>query len=113
MDEEKRREEWGETVNRYLAFFVGRNQLGDSEGKELENAVLDLEVMPSMRCLMTAGEALKRENIAGYNCSYVAVNRVHAFDEILYVFMNGTGVGFSVERQEVSQIGRASCRERG
>ena len=50
--------------------------------------------MPSMRCLMTAGEALKRENIAGYNCSYVAVDRVHAFDEILYILMNGTGVGF-------------------
>ena len=53
---------------------------------------------------MTAGEALKRENIAGYNCSYVAVNRVHAFDEILYVLMNGTGVGFSVERQHVGQL---------
>ena len=64
--------------------------------------------MPSMRCLMTAGEALKRENIAGYNCSYVAVNRVQAFDEILYVLMNGTGVGFSVERQEVSKLPRVS-----
>ena len=53
---------------------------------------------------MTAGEALKRENSAGYNCSYVAVNRVQAFDEILYVLMNGTGVGFSVERQEVSKL---------
>ena len=70
---------------------------------KLENGVLGLDVMPSMRCLMTVlGEALKRENIAGYNCSYVAVNRVQAFDEILYVLMNGTGVGFSVERQEVS-----------
>ena len=60
--------------------------------------------MPSMRCLMTAGEALKRENIAGYNCSYVAVDRPQAFDEILYVLMNGTGVGFSVERQYISQL---------
>jgi len=60
--------------------------------------------MPSMRCLMTAGEALKRENIAGYNCSYVAVNRIQAFDEILYILMNGTGVGFSVERQFVSEL---------
>ena len=57
-----------------------------------------------MRCLMTAGEALKRENIAGYNCSYIAVDKPHAFDEILYVLMNGTGVGFSVERQYVSQL---------
>jgi len=60
--------------------------------------------MPSMRCVMTAGEALKRENIAGYNCSYVAVDRPQAFDEILYVLMNGTGVGFSVERQYISQL---------
>ena len=57
-----------------------------------------------MRCLMTAGEALRRENIAGYNCSYVAVNRVQSFDEILYILMNGTGVGFSVERQYISEL---------
>ena len=71
---------------------------------DLEMAVLEQRVMPSMRCLMTAGEALKRENIAGYNCSYVAVNRIQAFDEILYILMNGTGVGFSVERQFVSEL---------
>ena len=71
---------------------------------ELEEAVLRQRVMPSMRCLMTAGEALKRENIAGYNCSYVAVDRPQAFDEILYVLMNGTGVGFSVERQYVTNF---------
>jgi len=63
-----------------------------------------LRVMPSMRCLMTAGEALKRENIAGYNCSYIAISRVQSFDEILYVLMNGTGVGFSVERQYITQL---------
>ena len=74
----------------------------------LEEAVLSTKVMPSMRCLMTAGEALRRENIAGYNCSYVAVNRVQAFDEILYILMNGTGVGFSVERQYLSY--HLSCR---
>ena len=71
---------------------------------KLEDAVLSLKVMPSMRCLMTAGEALKRENIAGYNCSYISVDRPQAFDEILYVLMNGTGVGFSVERQFVSNL---------
>ena len=110
LPDKGRRETWDETVARYFDFFkdhlkeLHNFNLNDSLRKELEEAVLDLRVMPSMRCLMTAGEALKRENIAGYNCSYVAVNRVHAFDEILYVLMNGTGVGFSVERQHVSQL---------
>jgi ribonucleoside-triphosphate reductase (thioredoxin) len=110
LSDKNRRETWDETVGRYFDFFTEHLKdmhdfrLTESARKELENAVLDLEVMPSMRCLMTAGEALKRENIAGYNCSYVAVNRVHAFDEILYILMNGTGVGFSVERQHVAQL---------
>ena len=110
LPDEGRRETWDETVSRYFNFFeehlkdMHNFSLSNAVRKELEEAVLDLKVMPSMRCLMTAGEALKRENIAGYNCSYVAVNRVHAFDEILYVLMNGTGVGFSVERQHVSQL---------
>ena len=110
LPDKNRRETWDETVGRYFDFFTDHLKemhdftLTESVRKELEWAVLDLEVMPSMRCLMTAGEALKRENIAGYNCSYVAVNRVHAFDEILYVLMNGTGVGFSVERQHVNQL---------
>ena len=110
LPDNNRRETWDETVGRYFDFFVEHLKemhnftLNDDLRKELENAVLDLRVMPSMRCLMTAGEALKRENIAGYNCSYVAVNRVHAFDEILYILMNGTGVGFSVERQHVNQL---------
>ena len=110
LPEEERRETWDETVGRYFDFFkehlkeTHKFNLTKELRKELEEAVLDLKIMPSMRCLMTAGEALKRENIAGYNCSYVAVNRVHAFDEILYVLMNGTGVGFSVERQHVSQL---------
>ena len=110
LPEKKRRETWDETVARYFDFFKDHLKelhdfnLSDTLRKELEDAVLDLRVMPSMRCLMAAGEALKRENIAGYNCSYVAVNRVHAFDEILYILMNGTGVGFSVERQHVAQL---------
>ena len=110
LPDKNRRETWDETVSRYFDFFTDHlKEMHDfkfsaSMRKELEEAVLDLKVMPSMRCLMTAGEALKRENIAGYNCSYVAVNRVHAFDEILYILMNGTGVGFSVERQHVSQL---------
>jgi len=71
---------------------------------ELEESVLNLEIMPSMRALMTAGEALKRDNTAGYNCSYVAVNNIRSFDEILYILMCGTGVGFSVERQYVEKL---------
>ena len=110
LPEEKRRETWDETVARYFDFFTEHMnelhgyKLSKSLRQELEQAVLGLRVMPSMRCIMTAGEALKRENIAGYNCSYIAVDRVHAFDEILYVLMNGTGVGFSVERQYVTQL---------
>ena len=110
LPKEGRRETWRETVTRYFDFFQEhlkqscKYSLDKSLREELEDAVIHLKIMPSMRCLMTAGEALKRENIAGYNCSYVAVNRVQAFDEILYVLMNGTGVGFSVERQEVSQL---------
>ena len=110
LPEEGRRETWNETVTRYFDFFT--DHLKDMTGykldsdlrNDLEVAVLEQRVMPSMRCLMTAGEALKRENIAGYNCSYVAVNRIQAFDEILYILMNGTGVGFSVERQFVSEL---------
>ena len=110
LPDKGRRETWGETVERYFTFFEGhlKEMCGfdlDSKTKEeLETAILDQKIMPSMRCLMTAGEALKRENIAGYNCSYVAVDRVQAFDEILYVLMNGTGVGFSVERQFTSKL---------
>jgi ribonucleoside-diphosphate reductase alpha chain len=110
VEKEKRRETWGETVKRYFDFF--ENQLKENNNftvtpelrSELETAVLNLEIMPSMRALMTAGEALRRDNTAGYNCSYIAVNRVRAFDEILYILMCGTGVGFSVERQYVEKL---------
>lgn len=110
IPEEGRRENWSETVGRYFDFFQEHVQsqtnysITKKEREELEQAVLDLRVMPSMRCLMTAGEALKRENVSGYNCSYVAVDTPRAFDEILYVLMNGTGVGFSVERQDVAKL---------
>ena len=110
VPKEGRRETWRETVTRYFDFFQEhlkqscKYSLDKSLREELEDAVIHLKIMPSMRCLMTAGEALKRENIAGYNCSYVAVDRPQAFDEILYVLMNGTGVGFSVERQFVSNL---------
>ena len=108
--DENRRENWDETVARYFNFFdehikeiTGYNVTAE-ERKQLEEAVLNLEIMPSMRCLMTAGEALKRENVAGYNCSYVAVDSPRSFDEILYILMNGTGVGFSVESKCVEQL---------
>jgi ribonucleoside-diphosphate reductase alpha chain len=110
LPEKERRETWAETVGRYFDFF--KEHLDDLHGfkltkalrDELEEAVLAQRVMPSMRCMMTAGEALKRENIAGYNCSYIAIERQQSFDEILYVLMNGTGVGFSVERQYISEL---------
>ena len=110
LPEKGRRETWGETVGRYFDFFAEHLQeqndfkLDDVSRKRLEEAVLTQKVMPSMRCLMTAGEALKRENVSGYNCSYVAVDSPRAFDEILYILMNGTGVGFSVERQDVIKL---------
>lgn len=110
LPEMGRRETWTETVDRYFNFFD--KHLKDNQNfkmpkdvrEELRTAVLNLEVLPSMRCLMTAGEALERDHIAGYNCSYAHVNRVRAFDEILYVLMCGTGVGFSVEREFVDKL---------
>ena len=107
---QKRRETWEETVDRYFNFFKEHLEencqyvVPEDEMKELREAVLKLDVMPSMRCLMTAGEALKRENIAAYNCSYIKVDSLRSFDEVLYVLMNGTGVGFSVEEEYVNKL---------
>ena len=106
----KRRESWEETVDRFINFF--KEQLDTKHSFKLENgleadmreAITNLDVMPSMRCLMTAGEALKKENVAGYNCSYVKVDAPRSFDEILYILMNGTGVGFSVEEEYVDKL---------
>ena len=108
--EKGRRETWHETIERYFDFFTQhleknhkfRHENGERVG--LENAVKELKVMPSMRCLMTAGPALEKENIAGYNCAFVKIDNVRSFDEILYVLMNGTGVGFSVEENYVKQL---------
>jgi ribonucleoside-diphosphate reductase alpha chain len=107
---ENRRETWDETVSRYFNFFEEHLQennnfkLDRAVRDQLEESVLSLKTMPSMRCLMTAGEALKRENVSGYNCSYVAVDNPRSFDEILYILMNGTGVGFSVESKFTEQM---------
>lgn len=108
-DDLGRREIWPETVKRYFDFFEEtlkeKHNFDLSEIRpNLEKAVLNLEIMPSMRALMTAGPALKRSNVAGFNCSYIACDDVRAFDETLYVLMCGTGVGFSVERQFVSKL---------
>ena len=108
LPEEGRRETWEETVSRYVKFWVDKDMLDSKTANELADAIENLEVMPSMRCLMTAGEALDRDNMAGFNCSYVAIDNVRAFDEILYVLMCGTGVGFSVERQSVNKLPEVS-----
>jgi len=107
---ERRRETWEETVKRYFDFFQNHIQtrtnyvLKKSERSELENAILNLKIMPSMRCLMTAGPALERDEASGYNCSFIAIDNPRSFDAILYLLCCGTGVGFSVERQNVSQL---------
>lgn len=102
--EDKRRETWSETVDRYIDFFKERNKKKDIPWQELRDAIYNLEVMPSMRALMTAGKALDRDNVAGYNCAYGAVDHQRVFDEILYILMCGTGVGFSVERQFINNL---------
>ena len=104
-----RRETWQETVARYFDFMqehLKKNNDTDIADMrpQLEQAVLNLDIMPSMRALMSAGTALERDNVAGFNCSYVAVDTVRAFDETLYILMCGTGVGFSVERQYINKL---------
>lgn len=111
LPKEGRRETWEETISRYFDFFT--EHLKEKHGFDLENNelrsilesnVLSQKVMPSMRCLMTAGPALERENVAGYNCAYTAIDHPKVFAEILYILMCGTGAGFSVERQYVNKL---------
>jgi ribonucleoside-diphosphate reductase alpha chain len=103
LDKEGRREHWHETVKRYCDFWA--NRFGDLFPYDsIYTAIHGLEVMPSMRALMTAGPALERDNIAGYNCSYIPIQDQKCFDEIMYILMNGTGVGFSVERQYINKL---------
>jgi len=101
--EGKGRESWSETIDRYMKNVVG-TLVDTVTKKELEKAILDLGVMPSMRSLMTAGKAADRDNVCMYNCSYLAVDDVKAFDEAMFVLLCGTGVGFSVERQSVQKL---------
>jgi len=104
IPEKNRRENWSETVDRLVNYLETKTPDLKKELKEVKEAVLNLEVMPSMRLLMTAGEACERDNISAYNCSYLAVNNKRAFSEALYILMNGTGVGFSCERQEIDKL---------
>ncbi len=109
-EDEQRRETWGETVTRYFDYMsshlLSNNgyKLPDTLRGELEEAVLNQSIMPSMRALMTAGPALDRCHVGGYNCSYVPVDSPRAFDESMYILMCGTGVGFSVERHCIEKL---------
>ena len=110
IEEEKRRESWTETVSRYINFISNHlkskhKHIIPNKG-ELEEAIINLDVMPSMRALMTAGPALDRDHTAGYNCSYIPIDSVRSFDEVMYILLCGTGVGFSVERNNVEKLPR-------
>jgi len=105
VPEKNRREHWNETVQRYVDYIFNKVNIDDAVLKrEVFEAIYNLEVMPSMRSLMTAGKALDRDNVAGYNCSYLPIDDPKAFDEAMCILMNGTGVGFSVERQYVNKL---------
>ena len=110
LDDVGRRETWTETVTRFMTFM--KKHLETNTSYELPNvlynkiykSILNHEVMPSMRLLMTAGKSVELDNICAYNCSYLAINRIESFDEVLYILMNGTGVGFSVEHDEITNL---------
>lgn len=106
IEDQLRREEWDETVARFVNYINNKveGKLSLEEYNRIFDAILNLEVMPSMRLLMTAGEACDRDNICAYNCAYVAINSKRCFSEILYILMCGTGVGFSVEREEINKL---------
>ena len=104
LDDAGRRETWPETVNRYVAYMGERYGLAKGEREFIRHSILNLQAVPSMRALMTAGPALDRDHVAGYNCAYVAVDDPRVFDEIMYVLLCGTGVGFSCERDAVRQL---------
>lgn len=103
LEDKGRRETWEETVARYMENVVG-TKVNDLVYERLQDAILNMEVMPSMRGLMTAGKALERDNVALFNCSYIPCDHPRAFDEAMYILMCGTGVGFTVERQDISKL---------
>ena len=104
LDEEGRRETWSETVGRFMDNIVKPSGISDQDIAEIHEAILGLQIMPSMRALMTAGQAAERDNTCVYNCSYLPVDHPRAFDEAMFILLCGTGVGFSVERQAISKL---------
>lgn len=104
VEGEERRETWDESVDRYIDFFSTKFPQATEALSEASGYIKSLGVVPSMRAIMTAGPALERDHIAGYNCSYLAINDQRAFDETLYLLMCGTGVGYSVERANTEQL---------
>ena len=102
IDSEQRRETWEETVRRYVSYFS--NKFPHYPTEQIYESIVSLKTMPSMRALMTAGPALDRDPMAGYNCSFTAIDDIRAFDDILYILMCGTGAGFSVERQFIAKL---------
>ena len=104
LDEENRRETWTETVGRYMDNVVAKHTRDEIILSDIEEAILSLKIMPSMRALMTAGPAMERDNTSGYNCAYGVVDDPKSFDEAMFILLCGTGVGFSIERQYVGKL---------
>lgn len=104
-----RREHWNETVDRYVSFMKAHSEsigykLTEVDSGKIKSMILNMEIMPSMRALMTAGKALEIDNVAGFNCSFVGLDHPKAFDEIMYILMCGTGAGYSVENKYISNL---------
>jgi len=104
MEEVGRRENWGETVSRYTDFVFKDRDLPVGLRSRAQKLILNLDVLPSMRALWCAGPAMERDNVCGYNCSFLPIDNLRAFSEGLYILMQGTGVGFSVERTFVNNL---------
>lgn len=104
LEKENRRETWEEAVDRYYTHVLLPSKLDTDTLLKVKESITNMEVMPSMRALMTAGPALDRDHVAGYNCSYIPIDNIRSFDELMYILLCGTGVGFSVERQEISKL---------
>lgn len=104
LPEEQRRENWAETVTRYVENVVKVDRMWEELDQEIWQAIHDLKIMPSMRAMMTAGPAMERDNTCGYNCSYLPVDDPKSFDEAMFILLCGTGVGFSVERQYINKL---------
>ena len=105
IEDKGRRETWSETVQRYTDYLYSKDiNLTKQDWDDIECAILELEVMPSMRAIMTAGVAADRDNTCIYNCSYLPVDHPRAFDEAMFILLCGTGVGFSVERQSICHL---------